>query len=91
MKGILHLVVPRENFELLSGEDAITTYQFNTGVAKHTFCKYCGIHSFYTPRTSPNGVSVNIRCLEGVDLTGVRPGLFDGRNWEEAMRARSQA
>ena len=91
MKGILHLVVPREQFELLQGEDAITMYEFNTGVAKHTFCRYCGIHAFYTPRTLPDGVSVNIRCLDGVDLGSLRPRPFDGRNWEAAARARSQA
>jgi hypothetical protein len=90
MKGILHLVVPREQFELLRGEDAITTYEFNTGVAKHTFCRHCGIHAFYVPRAAPDGVSVNVRCLEGVDLGSLRPRQFDGRNWEATMRARSQ-
>jgi hypothetical protein len=90
MKGIVHLMVPREQFELLSGEDAITTYEFNTGVAKHTFCKYCGMHPFYVPRTAPNGVSVNVRCLEGVDLGSLRPELFDGQNWEQAFSDRSR-
>jgi hypothetical protein len=87
MKGILHLVVSREQFELLSGQDAITTYQFGTNVAKHTFCRHCGIHSFYTPRSNPDGISVNVRCLEGVDVEAVRPRPFDGRHWEEAMAA----
>jgi hypothetical protein len=91
MKGILHMVVPRSQFELLRGEDAISTYQFNTGVAKHTFCRYCGIHSFYTPRSMPDGISVNVRCLEGVEIGQLKPGLFDGLHWEEAMRVRSAA
>ena len=52
-KGFLHLIVPRENFHLESGADALTTYQFNTGVAHHTFCKTCGIHAFYIPRSDP--------------------------------------
>ena len=73
MKGILHMGVPREQFELLRGEDAITTYKFNTGVAKHTFCRHCGIHSFYMPRSMPDGISVNVRCLEGVDIDRLRP------------------
>jgi hypothetical protein len=90
MKGILHLVVPRDQFELLRGEDALTTYQFNTGVARHTFCRHCGIHAFYVPRSAPDGVSVNVRCLDGVDLAGLRPSLFDGLNWEATMRGRSQ-
>ena len=67
-KGFLHLIVPRDRFELLRGEDAITTYEFGSGVAKHTFCKHCGIHSFYTPRSAPDGISVNVRCLDGVDV-----------------------
>ena len=73
---------------MLSGEDAITTYKFGTGVAKHTFCKHCGIHSFYTPRSAPDGISVNVRCLDGVDVAGVRGNPFDGRHWEDAMRGR---
>ena len=90
-KGIIHLMVPRAQFKLLRGEDAITNYQFGTNVAKHTFCRHCGIHSFYTPRSMPDGVSVNVRCLEGVDLATVRPIPFDGQHWEETMRARSAA
>jgi hypothetical protein len=91
MKGIIHLMVPLSQFELLRGADAITTYQFGTNVAKHTFCRHCGIHSFYTPRSMPDGISVNVRCLEGVDIATVRPIQFDGQHWEDAMRARSEA
>jgi len=91
MKGILHLEVPRERFELLRGEDAIATYQFNTNVAKHTFCRHCGIHSFYVPRSAPDGVSVNARCLDGVDVGELRRHPFDGRHWEDAMRSRGEA
>src|SRR5580658_9613949 len=61
-KGFLHLIVPLEQFELLSGEDALTTYRFNTGTAKHTFCATCGIHPFYVPRSDPDKIDVNVRC-----------------------------
>jgi hypothetical protein len=88
MKGFLHLVVPREQFTLLQGEDAISTYMFGTHTAKHTFCRHCGIHSFYVPRSKPDGYSANIRCLDGVDIAAVRAHPFDGQNWEEATRAR---
>ena len=91
MKGILHLMVPLAQFELLRGADAIATYQFGTNVAKHTFCRHCGIHSFYTPRSMPDGVSVNIRCLEGVDIATLRPSRFDGQHWEDEMRRRREA
>ncbi|HEY0801017.1 MAG TPA: GFA family protein, partial [Steroidobacteraceae bacterium] len=58
--GFLHLIVPAERFKLLSGSDAITTYTFHTGVAKHLFCATCGVKSFYVPRSHPDGFSVNV-------------------------------
>jgi hypothetical protein len=84
-KGFLHLIVPPEQFELLTGADAITTYQFNTGTARHLFCRVCGIHSFYVPRSDPEKIDVNMRCLDDVDLTAIDIHPFDGRNWEVAM------
>jgi hypothetical protein len=89
-KGILHAIIPLEKFELSSGEDALSTYTFGTGTAKHTFCRHCGIHAFYVPRSDPDKIDVNVRCLEGVDLSRVRPKPFDGRNWEDAQTARER-
>src|SRR5262249_52432692 len=85
MKGFLHLIVPRAEFEVLAGHDELTTYTFNTGIARHTFCRTCGIHPFYVPRSDPDKIDVNVRCLEGVDLSAVQPRPFDGRNWEQAI------
>jgi len=87
-KGFLHLIVEPAAFELLQGGDELTTYRFNTGVAKHTFCRHCGIHPFYVPRSHPDKIDVNVRCLEGVDVSLLAPRPFDGRNWEAAMAAR---
>ena len=87
-KGFLHLIVPLTQFELLSGRDDLTTYTFNTGIAKHTFCKTCGIHAFYTPRSDPDKVDVNVRCLDGVNLGAIKPAPFDGQHWETAYAAK---
>jgi hypothetical protein len=87
-KGFLHLIVAPEQFALLSGEDALSTYQFNTGTAKHIFCRHCGIHSFYIPRSDPDKIDVNVRCLDDIDLTAITVLPFDGRNWEDAMDGR---
>jgi hypothetical protein len=87
-KGFLHLIVPPEQFELLRGQDAIATYQFNTGTARHMFCRHCGIHSFYVPRSDPDKIDVNVRCLDGVDVTTLNIQPFDGRNWEDAIEGR---
>ena len=50
-----HFVVPDYNFRLVKGADKITTYTFNKHQARHTFCSVCGVQSFYTPRTNPDG------------------------------------
>jgi len=84
-KGFLHLIVPPEQFELLSGRDDLMTYTFNTGVAKHTFCRHCGMHPFYVPRSDPDKIDVNVRCIDDIDLAAIRVKPFDGRHWEEAM------
>jgi|SRR3954447_17373992 hypothetical protein len=87
-KGFLHLIVPPERFQLLSGEAELTEYRFNTGVARHTFCRHCGVHPFYVPRSDPDKIDVNVRCLDGVDPATLRPQPFDGRDWEQAQRDR---
>jgi hypothetical protein len=81
MTGFLHLIVPLSRFRLLQGGDALTTYRFNTGVAEHLFCRDCGIKPFYVPRSNPDGMDVNLRCLDQWP-EGVRVVPFDGQNWE---------
>jgi hypothetical protein len=83
-KGFVHAIVPPSQFELVRGAEALHCYRFNTGMAEHTFCKYCGIHPFYTPRSDPDKVDVNVRCLEGVDVQALEIRRFDGQNWETA-------
>jgi len=84
-KGFLHLIVPPEQFELLSGKDNLTTYEFNTRTAKHMFCKTCGIHAFYVPRSDPDKIDVNVRCIDDIDISTLTIATFDGQHWEEAM------
>lgn len=83
MSGYLHLIVSRERFRLLEGAGDIQTYTFNTGVAQHYFCRQCGIKSYYVPRSHPDGISVNLRCLRPETIESVTINDFDGRNWEQ--------
>ena len=85
-KGFLHLIVLPENFVLQRGREDLTTYQFNTKTAKHTFCRHCGMHPFYVPRSDPDKIDVNARCLDDVDPARLRPRQFDGRNWEQSIQ-----
>lgn len=82
MSGFLHLIVPKSKFTLLSGEQNLSLYTFNTGVAKHYFCNICGIKPFYIPRSNPDGVDVNIRCLTP-QPESVTVVAFNGRHWEQ--------
>ena len=82
MTAYLHIMVPHEHFELISGCDSLASYRFGTGAAEHLFCRQCGIKSFYQPRSHPDAWSVNANCLdEPLELVVEK---FDGRNWEQA-------
>lgn len=82
MTGFLHLIVPKSRFRLLGGDDQLTEYAFNTGVARHLFCRVCGVKSFYTPRSNPDGYSLNLRCMDRAQFSSVEIRPFDGQNWE---------
>lgn len=83
MTGFLHLIVAADKFRLKAGEDALCTYTFNTGVAKHRFCTHCGVKSFYVPRSHPDGISVNVNCLDRATILSLVVEDFDGANWEQ--------
>jgi hypothetical protein len=86
MSGYQHLIVPRARFRLLSGADSLNEYRFNSGVARHLFCRHCGVKSFYVPRSNPDGYSVNVRCLDPTTIEQIEVELFDDND-----RAASEA
>jgi hypothetical protein len=87
MTGFLHLIVPASRFRLLRGADALVEYTFNTGAAKHRFCRHCGIKAFYVPRSHPDGIDVNVRCLDPGTIEAVAVALFDDGDREAATAA----
>ena len=87
MVGFLHLIVPIEQFRLIAGEDMLTTYTFNTGMAQHTFCKRCGVKPFYVPRSHPKGKSVNVRCMDQSEFDEFTIEPFDGAHWEQNVES----
>ena len=87
MTGFLHLIVPAARFRLLAGEEALAEYTFNTGAAKHRFCRHCGVKSFYVPRSHPDGIDVNARCLDESTVAGMDVDLFDDNDRAAATAA----
>ena len=66
-KNAIMFRMPKEQFRLIKGEDALSLYQWNTRVAKHYFCKHCGIYTHHQPRTKPDWIGVNMGCIEDID------------------------
>src|ERR1700761_1726920 len=64
--------------KIVKGEGDLTLYQFNSRVAKHFFCKHCGIYPFHQTRRDPGVWRVNLGCLEGVDAYSIEASLADG-------------
>ena len=87
MTGFQHLIVPAAHFELLRGADVLVDYRFHTGAARHRFCRHCGIKGFYLPRSHPDGIDVNVRCLDPGTIRGLTLVPFDDNNRDAATAA----
>ncbi|OCT91140.1 centromere protein V [Xenopus laevis] len=81
-----HFIVPASRFQLLKGADNLTTYKFNTKKAHHTFCKTCGVQSFYTPRSNPDGYGIAPHCLDAGTVRSVHVEQINGKEWEKMMK-----
>ncbi len=46
------------------------------------------MHPFYIPRSDPDKIDVNVRCLYGVVLEDLQLSSFDGKNWEQAIEGK---
>ena len=86
----MHLIVAADHFELVDGKTDLSEYQFHTGVARHLFCKHCGIKSFYVPRSHPDAFSVNLNCVDLPANIVVTVEDFDGQNWSESRNQLEQ-
>ena len=73
------IMIPKENFKLLEGSENLSLYQFNTEIAKHFFCKKCGIYTHHNRKSDPNGMGVNLGCIDDVDPMEFAVIQFDGK------------
>ena len=88
--GYLHWPVAHERVRILAGAGEWSSYRFGSGVAEHRFCPTCGISPFRIARSDPDMLTINVRCLEGIDLDAVAIERFDGRDWEATFATREQ-
>ena len=71
-------VIAPEDMHITIADDALATYTFGQGVAKHHFCRKCGIYPFHQTMRKPGHFRVNLGCVEGLDATQLPFDLFDG-------------
>lgn len=83
-KNALMIQVPDTQLRLISGEDQLATYVWNTGVARHHFCRTCGIYTFHRKRSAPDSYGVNVFCLDGFDTTALPVRRADGASMSVA-------
>ncbi len=82
--------MPKDKFKITMGSEFLSTYTFNTGQAKHTFCSVCGVQAFYYPRSNPDGVSVAPYCISSGTIKGVKTETFNGQDWEAEMERKKE-
>jgi hypothetical protein len=82
MRGALWTYVGPDQFKLVSGQDDLADYQFNKKIIHHLFCRNCGVSSFATGQdeTGAEGIGINVRCLDGVEIDTLTLTPFDGKS-----------
>ena len=86
-KGALWHGASDTALRIVAGEAELTLYQFGTMTAKHYSCRHCGVSPLTRPRLDPTRWAVNLRCIDGLDLSSLAIRKFDGEHWEEAAKA----
>lgn len=80
--GFLWAYTTSDKFTLLSGADVLTEYRFGSGGIRHVFCSRCGVESFADgpdPKSGKLVVGINVRCLDGIDVSALELQHFDGK------------
>ena len=72
--------IPPENMKIEDNESLLSSYQFDDRVAKHHFCKCCGIYTFVETRLNPGQFRVNLGCIDEIDNYMLPIKLFDGKS-----------
>lgn len=80
VRNALMVKVPDTHLTLLSGEEFLTLYQWNMKIARHYFCKMCGIYVFHNKRAAPDHFGVNVLCLNDIDLSDIPVRATEGEN-----------
>ena len=90
MRGAVMVKVPEADLSILSGQDALSLYQWNMRIAQHYFCRHCGLYLFHNKRAAPDHYGVNVRCLTDVALDDAPLRATDGKDMTVAQTSAPQ-
>ena len=80
-KGAVMSMVKNDDFKIIKGADKLEIYQFHTKVAKHYFCKICGIYTHHNPRSNPGMTGFNLGCIDEINTFDLKNVFInDGNN-----------
>jgi hypothetical protein len=90
--GPTSAIVKPEAFVLVTGGDRLGMYEWGGKISRRFFCLGCGVHCFARGHLVELGgdyVSVNLNCVDDIDLRDVSVSYWDGRhnNWEGGPRS----
>ncbi|WOI56886.1 GFA family protein [Palleronia sp. LCG004] len=80
MRGAVAVSAPIEDFDIIDGAEHLKLYTFNTGTARHYFCRHCGIYTHHLRRSNPDEYGVNLACIEGATPFLSEVNVTDGQN-----------
>ena len=66
--------------EINTEKDGLGLYQFDSKIAKHYFCKTCGIYPFHETMRKPGHYRVNLGCIDDIDTNTLTVNIFDGKS-----------
>jgi len=69
-----------QELEIKVDNDALGLYQFDTKIAKHHFCKTCGIYPFHETIRMPGHYRVNLGCIDEIDTNALTVDVFNGKS-----------
>jgi hypothetical protein len=73
------IIIPKDKFTLLKGQNNISKYQFNSMKAEHYFCNTCGIYTHHIRAADPNGMGVNSGCIDGIDPFELQSDIINNK------------
>ena len=72
-------ILPKDSIKSIKGENNLSFYQFGTNLAKHFFCKICGIYTHHNRKSDPDGIGINIGCIDEIDPFSIDSDVLNNK------------